>query len=93
MWEILGSKNVYHMDNVSKIGRMLRVLTGASQWLANWNIYVINWNSYFVEIFLMFQAKKITRPFWLPENYEHVIRELKHTHNDKFCDVFYFAIL
>ena len=41
----------------------------------------------------MFQAKKITRPFWLPENYEHVIRELKHTHNDKFCDVFYFAIL
>ena len=93
MWEILGSKNVYHMDNVSKIGRMLRVLTGASQWLANWNKYVINWNSYFVEIFLMFQAKKITRPFWLPENYEHVIRELKHTHNDKFCDVFYFAIL
>ena len=41
----------------------------------------------------MFQAKKITRPFWLSENYEHVLRELKHTHNDKFCDVFYFAIL
>ena len=24
-------QNVYHMDDVSKIGRMLRVLTGASQ--------------------------------------------------------------
>ena len=44
----------------------------------------------------MFQAKKITRPFWLPENYEHVLRELKHTHIDKFCDVFilkFFSVL
>ena len=25
MWEILSPKNVYHMDDVSKIGRMLSV--------------------------------------------------------------------